>query len=68
MRRRRCKFRDGYAWIAQWRAGDAVELHLPLPVRRVESHAAVTENRGKVAIERGPLVCCLEGIDNDGRP
>ncbi|MFZ1769105.1 MAG: glycoside hydrolase family 127 protein, partial [Caldilinea sp.] len=49
------QIQDGYAWIErEWRAGDTVELHLPLPVRRVESHAAVTENRGKVAIERGP--------------
>jgi DUF1680 family protein len=57
----------GYAWIERaWQAGDMVELHLPMPVRRVESHAAVAENRGKVAVERGPLVYCLEGIDNDG--
>jgi len=58
---------DGYAWIERvWVPGDVVDLLLPMSVRRVESHAAVTENRGKVAIERGPLVYCLEGIDNDG--
>jgi DUF1680 family protein len=61
------QMQNGYAWIERaWQAGDTVELHLPLPVRRVESHAAVAENRGKVAVERGPLVYCLEGIDNDG--
>ena len=37
-----------------------------MSVRRVESLAAVTEKSGMVAIERGPLVYCLEGIDNDG--
>jgi hypothetical protein len=50
-----------------WQPGDVVELLLPLPVRCVETHEAVVENRGSVAVTRGPLVYCLEGIDNQGR-
>ena len=46
---------------------DAAELTLPMPVRRVVSHAKIAETKGKVAIERGPLVYCLEGIDNGGK-
>ncbi|MDQ3247632.1 MAG: glycoside hydrolase family 127 protein, partial [Chloroflexota bacterium] len=49
-----------------WQAGDVIELNLPMPVRRVVSHPAVLENREKVAVERGPLVYCGEGIDNGG--
>ncbi len=58
---------QGYATINRtWQAGDVVELLLPMPVRRVGCHEAVQENAGKVALERGPLVYCLEGIDNGG--
>jgi hypothetical protein len=36
-----------------------------MPIRRVVSHEKVIENRGKVALERGPVVYCAEGIDNE---
>ena len=58
----------GYAIIARtWKAGDVVELGLPMPVRRVVAHEAVEADRGRVAVERGPLVYCAEWADNDGR-
>jgi len=58
----------GYALVSRtWKAGDVVELSLPMPVRRVAAHEAVEEDRGRVAVERGPLVYCAEGPDNDGR-
>jgi hypothetical protein len=58
----------GYAMIARtWKAGDIVELGLPMPVRRVVAHDAVEADRGRVAVERGPLVYCAEWADNDGR-
>ena len=45
----------GYAVIDRtWQSGDVVELQLPMPVRRVGTNPSVTENRGKVAVERGP--------------
>jgi uncharacterized protein len=50
----------------RWQNGDVVELELPLPVRTVVAHDAVTANRGRVALERGPIVYCLEAVDNDG--
>lgn len=49
-----------------WRMGDVVTLTLPMPVRRVESHPFVTENSGRVALMRGPLLYCLEQADNPG--
>ncbi|MGB2908469.1 MAG: beta-L-arabinofuranosidase domain-containing protein [Candidatus Aminicenantaceae bacterium] len=58
----------GYAQLERtWTSGDVVELELPMPVRRVLAHANVEANQGRVALERGPLVYCAEGVDNDGR-
>lgn len=55
----------GYALIDRsWKKGDLVSYHLPMSVRRVKSHEMVAENKGKVALERGPIVYCLEGADN----
>lgn len=57
----------GYARMRRtWAKGDMVELDLPMPIRRVESHPNVGENAGRVALERGPLVYCAEGVDNGG--
>jgi DUF1680 family protein len=49
-----------------WRAGDEVRLRLPMPIRLVESHPRVTENWGRWAITRGPLVYCVEQADHAG--
>ncbi len=57
----------GYARLDRnWDRGDKVELYFPMPVRRVISHEEVLDNAGMVALERGPLVYCVEGFDNDG--
>ena len=55
----------GFASIKrQWQKGDVVELTLPMPIRRVLAHDSVKEDAGLVALERGPLVYCVEGADN----
>ena len=57
--------KDGYLHLKrEWKTGDIVELNLPMPVRRVHSHENVEANRGKVALMRGPVIYCFEGIDN----
>jgi DUF1680 family protein len=57
----------GYAVIArEWRAGDRMELDLPMPVLRVHADSRVAADRGRVALQRGPLVYCLEGAGNGG--
>ena len=57
--------KDGYVSLKRsWKAGDVVELDLPMPVRRVHAHGKIGANTGKVALMRGPVVYCLEGIDN----
>ncbi len=58
---------SGYAYLKRaWKSGDVIELDLPMPVRRVIAHDKVAANRGRVALQRGPLVYCIESIDNDG--
>ncbi len=53
-----------YATVTRpWRAGDVVDLHLPLAPRLTEPHPRVDAIRGSVCIERGPLVYCLEQAD-----
>jgi DUF1680 family protein len=46
-----------------WAAGDVVRLDLPMPVRHIESHPHVTENAGRIAVARGPIVYCVESPD-----
>ncbi|HWT46395.1 MAG TPA: beta-L-arabinofuranosidase domain-containing protein [Vicinamibacterales bacterium] len=59
--------RDGYAEVSRrWQKGDTVMLTLPMPVRRVLADARVKEDAGKFALQRGPVVYALEGIDNGG--
>ena len=52
----------------RWSAGDTVTLRLPMAAEIVASNARVTENFGRVAVQRGPLVYCIEGLDQAGAP
>jgi DUF1680 family protein len=62
------EMKDGYARIRrEWEKGDTVELILPMPVRRVVANDGVVEDRGRAAIQRGPLVYAAEGVDNGER-
>jgi len=57
----------GFAVLQRtWKAGDTVELGLPMEVRRVLAHEKVEANAGRVALERGPVVYCAEAVDNGG--
>src|SRR3712207_4981422 len=49
-----------------WRPGDKVRVALPMPVRCVQCHPYVAENAGRVALMRGPLLYCVEQVDNPG--
>jgi len=57
--------KDGYAVLSRvWKKGDTVELDMDMPVRFVKANARVRENAGKIAIQRGPMVYCVEEFDN----
>lgn len=55
----------GFARIRRiWNPGDKVKLNMPMPVERVEAHPAVAADCGRVALQRGPVIYCLEEEDN----
>ena len=55
----------GYVRIHRpWKEGDVVELDLPMPVRRVYAHENILADRGRVALQRGPIVYCVEATDH----
>jgi uncharacterized protein len=57
---------NGYAVIERkWKKGDAISLELDVSPRKVLSNENIKTNHKKMALERGPLVYCLEGTDND---
>lgn len=59
------KIVDGYAVIdRKWKKSDKVELNLPMNVQRVITNEKVLTNRGFVALERGPILFCVEEKDN----
>jgi len=56
---------NGYLKIRRvWQSEDSIELHLEMPIELVRSHPRVRENAGKAALQRGPVVFCLEEVDN----
>ena len=57
---------NGYLVIdRQWRRGDRVQLHLDMSPRFVAANGKVADDRGRLCVERGPLVYCAEWCDND---
>ena len=57
--------RKGYVTVERtWKKGDTIELEMDMPVERIEAHPSVRENCGQVALQRGPVVYCLESVDN----
>ena len=57
---------NGYFGIQRkWKKGDKVSIHFDMEPRIVAAHRQVVEDRGKIAVERGPLVYCAEWADND---
>ena len=56
----------GYAVLKRtWKAGDRIELELPLPVQRVTADERIAATRGRVALRRGPLVYNIESVDQN---
>lgn len=51
----------------QWKAGDVIELILPMEAQLIEANPLVEENRNQVAVKRGPVVYCLESPDLPGK-
>ncbi len=57
---------DGYYTInRKWKKGDKVEIHFDMEPRTVKANSKVEADRGRIAVERGPIVYCAEFPDND---
>lgn len=58
-------FEKGYVHIRrEWRSGDVVTLNLDMPAQLVSANPAVPQTLGRAALQRGPLIYCLEQVDN----
>jgi len=58
----------GYAVISrEWKKGDVISMSIPMEVKEVSSKETIKANEGRIALQRGPLVYCVEGADNDGQ-
>jgi uncharacterized protein len=56
----------GYATIDRtWKPGDRIEFELPMPVQRIKADSRVAADRGRVALRYGPLIYCIESVDQN---
>jgi len=59
---------NGYALIKrQWEESDTVRIILPMEIQKVRANNKVSDNKGRMAILRGPLVYCAEWVDNNSK-
>ena len=59
--------KSGYISLDRnWKDGDVIEIEFPFAVRKVIADPRVKENRGRMAVERGPIVYCSEWPDASG--
>jgi DUF1680 family protein len=59
------EMKNGYAVINRtWEKGDIINYSLPMEIHQVVANTQVKDDRDKIALERGPLVYCVEGTDN----
>lgn len=59
------KISEGYFTVTRnWKKGDVATLNFPMEVREVEASDKIADDRGKVSLERGPLVYTVEAADN----
>lgn len=60
------KIENGYLSInRKWKKGDKIEIRFDMEARTVKAHSKVEADRGRIAIERGPIVYCAEWPDNN---
>jgi DUF1680 family protein len=55
---------DGYFYL-EVNSGDDILLNFDMPIRFLEAHPKIRVDCGKIAVSRGPIVFCIEGVDND---
>ncbi|HPG10725.1 MAG TPA: glycoside hydrolase family 127 protein, partial [Chitinophagaceae bacterium] len=62
------KYENGYAVIeTEWKKGDVLELNFPMEVKQLMARDELKQDSNRIAIQRGPIVYCVEGADNNGK-
>ena len=62
------KYDNGYAVIeTEWKKGDVVEIDFPMDVKMITAKDSLKQDNNRIAIQRGPLVYCIEGADNNNK-
>jgi DUF1680 family protein len=62
------KNENGYAVIErEWKKGDKVEWTMPMNTRKIVSREDLKQDKDRIALQRGPIVYCVEGADNNGK-
>ena len=56
--------KDGYLYVTKAWKSDSIQIEFPMEIQVIESDSKVRETIGKVAVQRGPIVYCLEEADN----
>ena len=56
--------KDGYLYVTKAWKSDSIQIEFPMEIQVIESDSKVRETIGKVAVQRGPIVYCLEEVDN----
>jgi DUF1680 family protein len=62
--------KDGYCIIEplkNWEKGDVVEIDVPMDVKQVYARPEIKQDNNRIALQRGPIVYCIEGADNNGK-
>jgi DUF1680 family protein len=62
------RMENGYMIInREWKKGDIVVYELPMQTNKVIAREELKQDKGRIAIQRGPVVYCIEGADNSGK-
>ena len=61
-------YEDGYAVIQrEWKNDDIIEFNIPMKINEIVARNELEVNNDRIAIQRGPIVYCVEGADNNGK-
>jgi len=61
-------YQNGYIVVNnEWKKGDIIEIEIPFETKIITARAELKQNTNRISIQRGPIVYCVEGTDNNGK-
>ena len=59
---------NGYVIVKnEWKNNDLIEYNLPMSIKKITARSELKFNNDRIALQRGPIVYCIEGADNNGK-